>query len=162
VNAARSLLVSLLFGCMLPLAWRAAAPHLARASPPAEAPAPVAACVPVEARGIGVGCVAPELAAAAGLRAGDVIARDGPRRVVVGRMAPARLEAWQAPVDVNRASVDELASLPGIGPALAARIAAARPFAVVDDVVRVRGIGPKTLARIRGRLIVLPSTASTR
>jgi len=155
MNGARSLLLGLLLVTIVPLAWRAAAPPLARASPAASWPAP--ACVPVELRGVGVGCW--EQGGEGGLRAGDVVDGRGRR---VGRMAPARLEAWEAPVDLNRASIDELASLPGIGPGLAARIAGARPFDVVDDVVRVRGIGPKTLARIRGRLIVLPSTPSTR
>lgn len=42
-----------------------------------------------------------------------------------------------------------LETLPGIGPALAARIVAARPFHDVDDLLRVRGIGPATLERLR-------------
>jgi competence protein ComEA len=137
----------------VPLAWRAVAMHVAR--PPERRP--VAPCRAIEVRGVGVGCVVGELPSQ--LRAGDLLDARGRR---LGRMAPARLEAWQAPVDVNRSSIDELASLPGIGPKLAAQIAAARPFSTVDEVVRVRGIGPKTLARIRNRLDVLPSTGSTR
>ena len=70
------------------------------------------------------------------------------------RMAPARLAALSLPVDLNRASLEELASLDGVGPRLAERIVAARPFAVVDDVVRVRGIGAGRLARLRPRLTV--------
>ncbi|HAD07671.1 MAG TPA: hypothetical protein DCE76_11000, partial [Anaerolineaceae bacterium] len=35
-------------------------------------------------------------------------------------------------VEVNRATIEELASVPGIGPALAERIVAARPFNSVD------------------------------
>src|SRR5579859_7848132 len=49
-------------------------------------------------------------------------------------MAPARMAALGMPVDVNRASAEELASLDGIGLKLAARIIAARPFTSVDDV----------------------------
>jgi competence ComEA-like helix-hairpin-helix protein len=67
-------------------------------------------------------------------------------------MAPARMAALGTVVDVNRASLEELASLDGIGPRLAARIVAARPFSSVDDVARVRGIGAKRLARLRARL----------
>src|SRR5436305_1970317 len=67
-------------------------------------------------------------------------------------MAPARMAALGVPVDVNRATVEELASLDGVGPKLAERIVAARPFATVDDVARVRGIGAKRLARLRARL----------
>ncbi|MBK6916534.1 MAG: helix-hairpin-helix domain-containing protein [Deltaproteobacteria bacterium] len=61
------------------------------------------------------------------------------------------LAALAQPVDVNTAGADELASLPGVGPAIAARIVAGRPFVSVDALLRVRGIGPKTLARLRVR-----------
>lgn len=54
-------------------------------------------------------------------------------------------------VDINRASREELESLPGVGPTLAARIISGRPYARVDDLRRVRGIGERTLARIRDR-----------
>jgi competence protein ComEA len=56
------------------------------------------------------------------------------------------------PIDVNRASLDELQSLPGVGPKLAKRITderAKRPFASIDDMRRVSGIGPKTLEKLR-------------
>lgn len=57
------------------------------------------------------------------------------------------------PVDVNRATVDELDSLPGIGPATAAAIITERerngPFLTVDDLERVPGIGPAKLDAIR-------------
>ena len=52
-------------------------------------------------------------------------------------------------VEVNRATVEELASVPGIGPALAERIVAARPFTSLDDLTRVSGIGPASLEKIR-------------
>lgn len=61
-------------------------------------------------------------------------------------------------VDVNRASVDELESLPGIGPALAGRIVEARRgrgrFRTVDELIEVPGIGPAVLERIRARVAV--------
>ena len=62
-------------------------------------------------------------------------------------------------VDVNRADVEELQALPGVGPALAERIVAAREkqlFTTVEDLVRVRGIGPATLERLRLRATVGP------
>lgn len=67
-------------------------------------------------------------------------------RVVVPRQQSA---AGEARVSVNDAPPIRLERLPGIGPALAQRIVAARPFARVDDLLRVRGIGPVTLERLR-------------
>ena len=51
-------------------------------------------------------------------------------------------------VNLNTAEESELAQVPGIGPALAERIVAARPFASFDDVRRVPGIGASTLDKI--------------
>jgi len=59
-------------------------------------------------------------------------------------------------IDPNRASAPELTRLPGIGPALAARIVADRGqngvFRSPEALLRVHGIGPKTLERIRAFL----------
>lgn len=56
------------------------------------------------------------------------------------------------PLNLNRASAAELEAVPGIGPALAARIVAYRatngPFATVEDLLNVPGIGEKTLGRL--------------
>lgn len=52
-------------------------------------------------------------------------------------------------LDVNRASAADLELLPRVGPAIAGRIVAARPFESVEDLERVRGIGPRTLERLR-------------
>ena len=67
---------------------------------------------------------------------------------------PDRLAAWDAPVDVNAATVEELASLDGIGPKLATRIVAARPFRSVEEVAKVRGVGRRRLARLQPRLLL--------
>lgn len=57
------------------------------------------------------------------------------------------------PVDVNRASAEELDALPGVGPSTAAAIITERerngPFLNVDDLERVPGIGPAKLDAIR-------------
>jgi hypothetical protein len=103
-------------------------------------PAPPCA-VPVERPGQGVQCLDAAEADRQGARAGQ-------------GMAPDRLAAWAVPVDVNRATAAELASLDGIGPALAARIVAARPFRRIDEVAEVRGIGRRRLARLRPRLVL--------
>ncbi len=54
-----------------------------------------------------------------------------------------------ARVSLNSAPLEALQTLPGVGPAIAARIVAHRPFARVDDLLRVPGIGPSTLERLR-------------
>jgi competence protein ComEA len=52
-------------------------------------------------------------------------------------------------VDLNEASFEELQTLPGIGPKLAERIMANRPYHKVDDLLKVQGIGPTNLERFR-------------
>jgi DNA uptake protein ComE-like DNA-binding protein len=52
-------------------------------------------------------------------------------------------------LDVNTAAEKQLRDLPGIGPVLAQRIIAARPFRSADDLKKVNGIGEKKYAEIR-------------
>lgn len=73
------------------------------------------------------------------------------------RSSPAAGAAGSAlapgPIDLNHASAAELERLPGVGPALAARIVEAREirmFTSLEDLVRVPGIGPATVERLRG------------
>ena len=62
-------------------------------------------------------------------------------------------------VSINRATIAELDTLPGVGPVLAERIVAHRdqngPFAEAEDLLDVPGIGEAKLASIRD-LIVIP------
>ena len=51
-------------------------------------------------------------------------------------------------VNINTASMDELISVPGIGPALAKRIIDKRPFSNLDDLTRVPGIKKNSLEKL--------------
>jgi competence protein ComEA len=62
------------------------------------------------------------------------------------------------PVDLNAATPEQLDTLPGIGPALAARIVAYRdehgPFTEVEQLNKVKGIGTRTLEKLRPLLVL--------
>ncbi len=69
--------------------------------------------------------------------------------------APGAVE-MPPPVDLDRATAPELDELPGIGPALAARIIADRdangPFGSLEALQEVKGIGPSLAARLSPRV----------
>jgi competence protein ComEA len=79
--------------------------------------------------------------------------RRAPPLVVIGVPQPTEAAAWEAAlegarrVDVNAAEAAELERLPGVGPALAARIVAHRQahgrFQSPEELMEVPGIGPK-------------------
>jgi len=60
------------------------------------------------------------------------------------------------PLDLNRATEPELARLPGVSAALAARIVAGRPFADVEELGRVKGLRRTTLDRLRPHVVAGP------
>jgi len=106
-------------------------------------------------------------------RPGDLTAVRGVGPALVGRIAThltfetarstplvgvsgASRPAWGL-IDINRADARQLEELPGVGPAIAARIVAERRkqmFFSVDDLERVRGVGPATVERLRSLVTV--------
>jgi len=78
--------------------------------------------------------------------------RDDPKQSESGEMAASEK------IDLNRAGLYDLQSLPGIGPVIAERILAYRDsvggFGAVEDLLRVRGIGPAKLKKLRNRVII--------
>jgi len=67
------------------------------------------------------------------------------------------VSAW-AKVNVNTATVDELATLPGIGPAKAEAIVKDRKangrYKKLDDLTRVKGIGEKLVQKLKNEATV--------
>ena len=63
-----------------------------------------------------------------------------------------------SPLDLNTATAEELAGLPGIGPELAGRIVAYREehggFGSVEEIMEVSGIGEGKFAALEGRITV--------
>jgi hypothetical protein len=90
----------------------------------------------------------------------EVVACDGAAAAVPVRGATRLL--FGEPLDLNRASLESLEVLPGIGPARAAAIVAERelrPFGRVAELRAVRGIGPRTVSGLSGWIAVEPSGA---
>lgn len=77
------------------------------------------------------------------------IAANGSTNVI----APSGASTTKGRIDINRASVSELQTLPGVGPKTAEAVIANREamgrFAHIDDLMRVKGIGPKRMEQLR-------------
>jgi len=112
--------------------------HAPRAVPTAHAPAQATRISDLRTRLLIVACV---VAVAGGAL---WLLRDGARRIPAS--APGQESRL---VDINRATSEQLETVPGIGPVLAGRIVAGRPYRRVDDLVRISGIGEQTLESMR-------------
>ena len=55
-------------------------------------------------------------------------------------------------INVNTASATELENLPGVGPKMAAKLIAGRPYSSMNDLDKVKGIGPSMLKKLEPRV----------
>jgi len=74
--------------------------------------------------------------------------------VVAGEQVSIFDQQTKAKININTASISQLDSLPGIGPAYAQRIIDARPFSKIEDIMNVTGIGEKTFKKIKNKISV--------
>jgi len=68
----------------------------------------------------------------------------------------------QHPVDVNSADAETLETLPGIGPSLANKIIAGRPYHSLADLGKVKGLSQSKLDTLKDHVTFGPATASTK
>ena len=81
---------------------------------------------------------------------------------LMAQVALATAEPTKVPLDVNKATVEQLADLPYIGPKRAALIVERRqqkPFATVEELLEVKGVGPKILEQLKPFITVSGSAA---
>ena len=74
------------------------------------------------------------------------------------RPTPKPADTAAAPVNLNTATVAQLESLPGIGPAMAQRIVEYRQqsggFKKLEELMNVRGIGEAAFLKLRGLVTI--------
>ena len=76
--------------------------------------------------------------------------------VFVIAIAALLVKKWIAsgPVDLNKAPVARLETLPGIGPETAKAIVKGRPYQSIEDLDRIKGVGPATIDKLREKVKV--------
>lgn len=71
---------------------------------------------------------------------------------------PTRTSSSLTKININTATLEELQTLPRIGPAIAQRIIDYRkehgPFKRIEDLLKVRGIGERVFEQIKDRITV--------
>ena len=90
---------------------------------------------------------------------------DPPDKAAKRKASSTRKKAPTAPVDVNRASFEELKTIPGVGPSYAQHIIderAKKPFEKVEDLTRVPGIKDRKLDSLRPYVTVGPTPGAIR
>lgn len=76
------------------------------------------------------------------------------KEIVAGAQTSIFTQETQGKININTASISQLDSLSGIGPAYAQRIIDSRPFSKIEDIMNVTGIGEKTFDKIKDQIAV--------
>ncbi len=92
------------------------------------------------------------------LSKGSVRAESSPNVSLPETLSGGNLMALGRKIDLNRATAEDLAALPTIGPKTAEKIIADRkargPFQKIEDLMRVKGIKEKKFERVRAFISV--------
>jgi competence protein ComEA len=87
------------------------------------------------------------------IAASPVLATQAPVPAQAQAAAQAMAAGEKAPVNLNAATVEQLATLPGIGPKVAERILEYRTknggFKKIEELMNVKGIGEKSFLKIK-------------
>ena len=99
------------------------------------------------------------------LQSGERVAFDRiSGRVIVNHMPASDRLALGMPIDLNRATPEELALIPGIGRSTAAKIARFREekglFPSIDELKRIQGLGRKQYEEMRKYLFISDASCS--
>ncbi len=103
--------------------------------------------------GGGVVPAAPAAAKETGKK-GEAVPKAKPKEIKAAEPGPGGL------VDLNAADQKALEALPGVGPATAKNIMAARPFKSVDDLSKVKGMSKAKVEALRDKVTVGPEKAA--
>jgi competence protein ComEA len=80
-----------------------------------------------------------------------------PGRGAAGAATPSGTPSPTSPLDLNSATAEQLDELPGIGPVTAQKIVDYRqahgPFASIDDLASISGMGPAHIANLKGLVV---------
>ena len=86
--------------------------------------------------------------------------KEGEGRLIIEPLAPQKLKVLSVAIDINTAGLEELDTLPGIGPKTAQSIIEHREtygkLTTPEDLLQVQGIGPKKLAAILPHITAQP------
>ncbi len=57
-------------------------------------------------------------------------------------------------VNINTASLEQLETLSGVGPAMAQKIVAGRPYSKIEDLLNVSGVGDSTFSKFKDKICI--------
>jgi competence protein ComEA len=88
-------------------------------------------------------------------------AKAAPRTTTAATPKPATNEAPVGKVNLNTATLKELETLPGVGPAIAKEIVDARPLKAIEDLEKLKGLGKAKIAALKDHVVFSDAVPAT-